>query len=122
MEPRFDQSQDFDVGFEESQESIVTIDNTDDLEALIDETKQINVLFDEDDGFGCDFSASDSFECDFDKDIAPDEYQGVYEVTPTASEQYLQTANKTLKQNVTVHSTPYYEASNEQGGYTVTIL
>lgn len=122
MEPRFDQSQDFDVGFEQRQDAVVTIDNTEDLDAVIDETKQINVLFDEDDGFGCDFTANDSFECDFDKDIAPDEYQGSYEVTPTASEQYLQTMNKTLTKNVTVHSTPYYEASNEQGGYTVTIL
>lgn len=49
-------------------------------------------------------------------------YDGDYEVTPTASEQKLNTANKLLKNNVTVHEVPYYETTNESGGYTVSIL
>lgn len=49
-------------------------------------------------------------------------YDGAYEVTPTDYEQYLATENKTLKRDVTVHKVPYYETSNESGGYTVSIL
>lgn len=49
-------------------------------------------------------------------------YDGEYEVTPTASEQHLDTANKLLKRDVTVHEVPYYQTSNESGGYTVSIL
>lgn len=49
-------------------------------------------------------------------------YDGAYEVTPTSYEQYLATENKTLKRDVTVHKVPYYETSNESGGYTISIL
>lgn len=49
-------------------------------------------------------------------------YDGEYEVTPTAYEQYLDTSNKFLKRDVTVHKVPYLETSNESGGFTVSIL
>ena len=49
-------------------------------------------------------------------------YEGDYEVTPTAYEQNLETANKLLKRNLTVHKVPYQETSNDSGGYTVSIL
>lgn len=49
-------------------------------------------------------------------------YDGEYEVTPTAYEQYLDTSNKFLKRDVTVHEVPYLETSNESGGFTVSIL
>lgn len=48
--------------------------------------------------------------------ILPDPYTGSYEVTPKAyEEQILQTANKTMAQNVTVHEVPYYETPNTDG-------
>lgn len=49
-------------------------------------------------------------------------YDGEYEVTPTAHEQYLETANKFLKRDITIHEVPYLETSNESGGFTVSIL
>lgn len=50
------------------------------------------------------------------------EYEGTYEVTPTASEQTLGTANKLLRQDMTVRAVPYFETGNESGGVTVSIL
>lgn len=50
------------------------------------------------------------------------EYTGEVEVTPTSGEQLLETKNKKLKDNITVHATPYSSVSNPYGGNTVTIL
>lgn len=52
---------------------------------------------------------------------APD-YEGTYEVTPTAQEQTLGTMNRLLRNDVTVHKVPYFETGNESGGVTVSIL
>lgn len=49
-------------------------------------------------------------------------YDGVYEVTPTDFEQYLETTGKVMREDVTVHKVPYFETGNESGGYTVSIL
>lgn len=49
-------------------------------------------------------------------------YIGEYEVTPASYEQVLHTSGKTMKQDVEVHEVPYYETSNESGGFTVSIL
>lgn len=49
-------------------------------------------------------------------------YDGVYEVTPLAQlDIILNTNNKILQDNVVVREIPYYETTNESGGYTVTI-
>ena len=48
-------------------------------------------------------------------------YAGEYEITPTTSEQTLATKRKLLRDDVTVHSIPYVETTNEQGGFTVSI-
>lgn len=48
-------------------------------------------------------------------------YKGSYEVVPTADFQLLSTADCILVEDILVHSIPYYEVSNEQGGLTVTI-
>ena len=63
-----------------------------------------------------------SFSVDFSSMHEAGEYMGLYTVTPSDQEQTLQTVNKRMSDNVTVHATPYHEASNEGGGYTVTIL
>lgn len=52
---------------------------------------------------------------------APD-YDGPYEVTPTAEEQVLGTSRHLMREDVTVHEVPYHETTNESGGYTVSIL
>ena len=52
------------------------------------------------------------FGGDFDIDV----YNGKYEVTPKAFyKQILETANKLMKKNVTVHEVPYTETSNTYG-------
>ena len=45
-------------------------------------------------------------------------YTDSYEVTPSTLEQVLHTANKVLKNDITVHAIPYTETSNQAGGYT----
>ena len=52
---------------------------------------------------------------------AGEPYIGSYEVTPSTSEQVLATRRKTMGNDVTVHSIPYVETTNEQGGYTISI-
>lgn len=49
-------------------------------------------------------------------------YDGAYEVIPNLFEQTLVTNNKKMKNDVTIHATPYSEVSNDAGGYTLTIL
>lgn len=53
-------------------------------------------------------------------DRLPD-WDGPYEVTPTASEQVLATAQRTMREDVTIHEIPYHQTSNDSGGYTVSI-
>lgn len=50
------------------------------------------------------------------------DYDGAYEVTPTAAEQTMPTSNMVMRRDVTVHAVPYFETSNESGGMTVSIL
>lgn len=89
-----------------------------------DKILDLTVMFDDEDDFNCAFSETEAlFECEL-GDCAYQRYdEGYgYEVTPTAYEQMLPTKNKILVRNVIVHKTPYYETSNEAGGYTATIL
>lgn len=47
-------------------------------------------------------------------------YTGEYEITPKFdSKVSLSTANKVMRENVTVHKVPRYDISNEAGGTTV---
>lgn len=49
-------------------------------------------------------------------------YTGEYTVTPDAyDEQVLETANKTLLDDVTVQKIPYHETTNLSGGTTIVI-
>lgn len=51
-----------------------------------------------------------------------DAYTGAYTVTPKAFDsQILETANKVLKENVTVSEVPYWETRNESNGTTAYI-
>lgn len=53
-------------------------------------------------------------ECDY------PEYEGTYDVIPKTYDQYLETRNYVMKDDVTVHEIPYAETSNTYGT-TVTI-
>lgn len=48
-------------------------------------------------------------------------YTGEYEVTPTFDEQTLETKDRLLSDNVTVHSIPVSRTINPQGGKTIYI-
>lgn len=48
-------------------------------------------------------------------------YDGPYVVIPTLEDQYLDTDNKTMRQDVTVKEIPVHRVANEYGGKTVTI-
>ena len=51
-----------------------------------------------------------------------DAYTGQYEVTPLPNvEQILRTRHKVLKHDVVIQPIPYYETTNDAGGYTVII-
>lgn len=48
-------------------------------------------------------------------------YLGTYEVDPRKVEQTLETANKSMREDVVVHPIFYAETSNPSGGYTAVI-
>jgi hypothetical protein len=52
---------------------------------------------------------------------AVEAYDGEYEVTPRIEAQTLQTAEKLMVNDVTVHAIPYAEVTNTAGGITATI-
>ncbi|MBR0127422.1 MAG: hypothetical protein IJL99_04090 [Firmicutes bacterium] len=113
MNAEFDQGQSFSVELEETE-----------LDTTIEQETDIDVDVDLD---GAEFmlvelTQGDEFLCEFSTGVSSGDYEGPYEVTPTASEQTLATENKTMEANVTVHATPYSEVSNIYGGETVTIL
>ena len=49
------------------------------------------------------------------------EYTGETVVIPSSQEQPLYTANKVVRDNITVKEIPFYETSNPGGGYTAII-
>ena len=51
---------------------------------------------------------------------SPDIYRGEYEVTPSQSEQVLETANKLLRENVVVAPIPCYYGLITYNGSTIT--
>lgn len=50
-----------------------------------------------------------------------DYFDGEYIVIPTAEDQFLETEEKLMRDDVTVTAIPYEEVSNPAGGVTVTI-
>jgi hypothetical protein len=48
-------------------------------------------------------------------------YEGDYVVTPSVDAQSLETAQKSLENDLTIKAIPYYETSNQKGGETVYI-
>lgn len=50
-----------------------------------------------------------------------DPYTGDYEVTPAVESQTLPTAQKLMKQDMTIKAIPYFETSNDFDGKTVYI-
>lgn len=54
--------------------------------------------------------------------LIPPDYEGSYLVTPLAYvNQILRTADKVLSEDVVVEQIPYYETTNDAGGYTAII-
>lgn len=53
--------------------------------------------------------------------VYPTPYEGEYTVVPTFSEQVLETAGKSMRNDVTVEEIPVHRVSNPAGGVTVSI-
>lgn len=53
--------------------------------------------------------------------FAGEEYAGPYAVTPDISAQTLATAQKFMRQDVSIHAIPYYDVGNSAGGRTIYI-
>ena len=49
------------------------------------------------------------------------DYSGDYEVTPANHEQVLSTKGRSMNEDLVVNSIPYFQTSNQSGGYTVII-
>lgn len=49
------------------------------------------------------------------------EYEGPYDVTPTAAEQILATEQRIMRRDLVIREIPYHRVSNIKGGETVTI-
>lgn len=69
------------------------------------ESRHFDVNFAEDDSFNCSFAEDEEFVVDFGAGIEK-EYHGVYEVTPSASVQTLQTTNRVLTDNIVINPIP----------------
>ena len=54
-------------------------------------------------------------------DTGHKKYPGPYNVTPKSYDQTLNTKNLLMINDTTVKEIPYFEVSNTQGGFTVTI-
>ena len=111
MDVRFDQSQDFDVGFSTGQELPVTET----------QTQVIEVSFDEGESFDCGIISDSEFSVDFGTSVETGDYDGPYTVTPSTQTQTLQTANKTLSHNVTVGAIPSNYGLITWNGSTLTV-
>ena len=48
-------------------------------------------------------------------------YEGPYDVTPKVTAQALQTAQKLMREDVSVRAIPYFDVSNSAGGNTIYI-
>ena len=48
-------------------------------------------------------------------------YAGEYEVTPKIEAQTLNTANRSMERDMTIHAIPYYEVDNDYNGQTIVI-
>lgn len=53
--------------------------------------------------------------------VQGEEYKGSYEVTPKVEAQILQTAEKVMRDDVTIKEIPYVEVTNPAGGTTIII-
>ena len=53
--------------------------------------------------------------------VQGEEYNGSYEVTPKVEAQILQTAEKVMRDDVTIKEIPYAEVTNPAGGTTIII-
>lgn len=111
MEIRFDQSQDFDVGFV----------NTAELAVSETQDQRIDVSFSEGGSFACSMGEGSAFEVDFGNATEAGDYDGPYSVTPSTSAQTLNTANKTLAHNVTIGAIPSNYGLITWNGSTLTV-
>lgn len=81
----------------------------------------INVQFTSEETFNCSLSDQDVLICAFDELFSPDEYTGETTITPSTETQTLETANKLVKENITVNPIPSYYGLITWDGSTITV-
>lgn len=119
----------FPVQFAQSEESYVaTMEESDQrFEVEFTEEESWDIQFEEEDEeFQLGFEEStDSFSVGFEEGIFTGGglplYTGAYEVTPKIEAQKLDTANRSMEKDVTIHAIPYYEVDNAYNGQTIVI-
>ena len=71
--------------------------------------------------FGQDASPAMAVELGRPVYMGGDPYEGPYDVTPKVTAQTLQTAQKLMREDVSVRAIPYFDVSNPAGGNTIYI-
>ena len=78
-----------------------------------------NVTFDNAQEMDVQFT-EDSFNCDF-EGVKPSDYSGPYTVTPSDQQQVLQTASRTLEDNIVIEPIPNNYGLITWDGSTITV-
>lgn len=85
---------------------------------------RLHITFHEDTRFTVGFQEGTQFTADFGEVqyiSGADWYEGEYEVFPRFAEQTLETEEKMMRHDVTVHEIPVTRTTNPHGGQTVVI-
>ena len=64
------------------------------------------ISFEKDKTFECKFDSGKNLICDYGKEIPIGDYSGSYSVTPSSESQTLQTAYRTLSENIVIDPIP----------------
>lgn len=90
---------------------------------MIEHVIEISVEFIEDETFDVVFDSGGTFAVDFGQydGTSGDEYGGPFEVTPTSFEQTLNTADKIVRQNITINPIPSNYGLITWNGSTLTV-
>lgn len=81
----------------------------------------VTVDFIEETAFDCKFDAVDNFNVDFGTVAPQHEYEGAYEVTPSAEEQTLPTSDRVLAADIVINPIPNNYGLITYNGTTITV-
>ena len=100
---------------QEDKEIFLKVSSDDEIDLTAKEEIELHMMVQDEDVIKLTFNEGATFVVDHEV------YHGATEVTPKRLEQILNTADKVVRQNVTIHEIPSYQVRNPQGGYTYII-